>query len=153
MLIDDLYQSQIIEQVKQHPQSSSLYQKIQLFSWGKNLIPHIKEKGCCFLIRCNPKHKEIMQQLKENGIQEKIIYSMWKGYIEKNPELKNFLGKDYIYLHISGHASAQCLKNFCETVNPKTGIIPIHTETPQAFRDLLPNHNIIFLNDKKALHV
>lgn len=150
MLISDIYQSKIIEKVKQHPESSSLYKKIYIYSWGENLIPYIQKRGCCFLIRCTPNHKEIMQQLKENGIQGKIIYSMWKGYIEKNPKLKNFLGEDYIYLHTSGHASAPCIKNFCETVNPKTGIIPIHTETPQAFQDLLPNHNIIFLDDKKV---
>lgn len=153
MLIGDTYQKDIIELVKQHPQSSSLYKKIQLYNWGENLIPYIKENGCCFLIRHTQPFLKIIEQLKENGIQGKIIYSMWKGYIEKSSELKNFLGNDYICLHTSGHASAPCIKNFCETVNPKTGIIPIHTETPQAFRELLPNHNIIFLDDKKVYHL
>jgi ribonuclease BN (tRNA processing enzyme) len=38
-------------------------------------------------------------------------------------------------------------KTLFDTVKPKCGIIPIHTEAPEKFKDLFPNHNIILLKD------
>jgi ribonuclease J len=34
-------------------------------------------------------------------------------------------------MHTSGHADLETLKTVFETVNPKGGIIPIHTEAPE----------------------
>jgi ribonuclease J len=72
-----------------------------------------------------------------------LIYSMWGGYI--NPESKH-ANKNYLdfiakfpvveHLHTSGHASADCLAEVCNLVNPSAAIIPIHSEFSDDFKKL-----------------
>ncbi|MFW5721291.1 MAG: MBL fold metallo-hydrolase [Bacteroidota bacterium] len=60
-----------------------------------------------------------------------LIYSMWTGYLEKS-NTKKFI--DYLkkrnfsvkYLHTSGHADTEALKEMVKAINPDC-IIPIHT--------------------------
>jgi len=68
---------------------------------------------------------------------------MWKEYI--NPESKHAI-KQYLNfvdkfpcvkrIHTSGHASADCLVDVCNLVNPKSGIIPIHSEHSDNYQKL-----------------
>jgi ribonuclease J len=76
---------------------------------------------------------------------------MWSGYLDeraKNEGLCEFL-KSYSYrvLHTSGHAAPEDLRRLYETVKPKRGLIPIHTDAPDLFRELVPEGNIILLQD------
>jgi ribonuclease J len=68
---------------------------------------------------------------------------MWKEYV--NPASKhakqNYL--DFVgcfpaveKIHTSGHASAECLVEVCNTVNPSLGIIPIHSEKSASYANL-----------------
>ena len=62
---------------------------------------------------------------------------MWNGYLdEENKDeyeyIQEFVPKDHIYLHTSGHADFNTIKKVCMTVNPKK-IIPIHGNNPEAF--------------------
>jgi mRNA degradation ribonuclease J1/J2 len=41
----------------------------------------------------------------------------------------------------------ETLKSVFETVNPKYGIIPIHTENPEKFKESFPEQHIISLQD------
>jgi ribonuclease J len=41
-----------------------------------------------------------------------------------------------IQLHTSGHASAECLAEICQTVNPVTGIIPIHSQHSEDYKKM-----------------
>jgi ribonuclease J len=41
-----------------------------------------------------------------------------------------------LQLHTSGHASAECLVEVCQTVNPATAIIPIHSQHSDAYKKL-----------------
>ena len=74
----------------------------------------------------------------ENGV---LIYSLWKGYLEKE-EMKEFidqcskLGLKIEYLHTSGHADESALKQLISHVNPKN-VIPVHTENPSKLLELL----------------
>jgi ribonuclease J len=60
-----------------------------------------------------------------------LIYSLWKGYLEK-PSTKKLV--DYLkqrnfniqHIHTSGHADPETLKQMTAALNPKV-IIPIHT--------------------------
>lgn len=67
----------------------------------------------------------------DNGV---LVYSLWKGYLEKE-EMKEFidqcskLGLKIEHLHTSGHADENALKQLISHVNPKD-IIPVHTENP-----------------------
>ena len=76
-----------------------------------------------------------------------IIYSMWDGYV--NPDHKaskqewiGFLAKqeakgvEVRHLHTSGHATAGMIKDMIIAVDPQEAIIPIHTESKDAFNDL-----------------
>lgn len=76
-----------------------------------------------------------------------IIYSMWSGYLNENNEAKKQEWIDFInrqqargvevkYLHTSGHATAEMLAEIITAVAPTDEILPIHTECPEAFRDL-----------------
>jgi ribonuclease J len=69
-----------------------------------------------------------------------MIYSQWKGYLEKESEetrkIKDFVCKYDIHLehvHTSGHATINKLKELAEAVNPKH-VIPIHTEHAEKYK-------------------
>jgi len=56
-----------------------------------------------------------------------LIYSLWKGYFDKE---KAFWDKNKVpvhFIHTSGHAFIDDLKRFADALQPKA-IIPIHTE-------------------------
>jgi mRNA degradation ribonuclease J1/J2 len=76
---------------------------------------------------------------------------MWTGYLDeraKNQGLCDFLAPyRYRVLHTSGHASLDELRTLYETMNPKRGLIPIHTEAPEAFEALIPGGRLILLDD------
>jgi ribonuclease J len=88
-----------------------------------------------------------------NSEDAKIVYSMWNGYLDKeksafNPTLFEFLEPyEFEYKHTSGHADIETLKAVFEAVNPKGGIIPIHTENPEKFEELFSEQDIILLRD------
>ena len=77
-----------------------------------------------------------------------IIYSMWKGYLEKPSYLDEY--KDIIIpIHTSGHAYIKDLQDFVEMIKPKS-IIPIHTENKEKYAELF-DAKIIELNNGEIL--
>ncbi len=72
----------------------------------------------------------------------RLIYSMWPGYLERgSPDLREWCvdrGVDFEIIHTSGHADAYDLKRLVEALRPKR-LIPIHTLTPDRYRELSPN--------------
>jgi len=80
-----------------------------------------------------------------------IIYSQWKGYIQKDETLQKLKQKHtFHYIHTSGHANIKTLKEFVEKINPKR-VIPIHTEEKHKFKEIFPNTMI--LEDNEILDV
>ena len=70
-----------------------------------------------------------------------LIYSQWEGYIKKDtPDVKKF--REFIernnltieYIHTSGHATLEKLREFAAKVNAQK-IVPIHTEYPERFKE------------------
>ena len=68
---------------------------------------------------------------------------MWKEYINPdsrhaNKRYLDFVGKfpSVNKIHTSGHASADCLVDVCNLVNPTSGIIPIHSENSSNYQKL-----------------
>jgi len=49
--------------------------------------------------------------------------------------MQKFVPKNYIYLHTSGHADIETIKNVCNIINPKM-LIPIHSENPSEFKNM-----------------
>jgi ribonuclease J len=76
---------------------------------------------------------------------------MWNGYLDEkksafNQNLFDFLKPySFDYMHTSGHANVETLKSVFETVKPKSGIIPIHTEAPEKFKELFQNQTVLVL--------
>ena len=68
---------------------------------------------------------------------------MWKEYVNPKSKHANKKYLDFIdnfpklsKIHTSGHASAECLADVCNLVNPKKGIIPIHSENSADYKNL-----------------
>jgi len=109
------------------------------------LVDWMSDKGFCMFVRATDKFKDYYQSLttRLDSNETILIYSMWKEYV-------NFNGKhavqryiDFVSmfcnvekLHTSGHASAECLADICNLVNPTVGIIPIHSEQSDNYRKL-----------------
>lgn len=128
--------------------------KSQLFNFEKNysfnvqndkLINWMKDKGFCMLTRATKKFEDYWKFLKPKmDMKETIlVYSMWKEYINpkskhRNQKYLDFVGQfpNFKKIHTSGHASAECLAEFCSTVNPSIGIIPIHSEKSENYKNL-----------------
>jgi hypothetical protein len=82
---------------------------------------------------------------------------MWSGYLKgrtANENTVRFLKPyEYVQLHTSGHATTEALKRLCDTVRPKCGVIPMHTDSPKALRDVVPGGNIILLQDGEKFEI
>ncbi|MDE5996443.1 MAG: hypothetical protein K2G56_05945, partial [Eubacterium sp.] len=155
LFICDMYQKKQLETVMEnHKAYSKLYDLRYVCNYAPNLDELMDKKGFCMIIRQNQKFGQLMKRYKDKSI---VIYSMWSGYLKGetgNTELAEFL-KDYnvIHLHTSGHATVQDLVELYNTVKPKKGLIPIHSEIPEKFVRLLPKEKILLLEDGKELLV
>lgn len=123
------------------------------YSFNGKLKPYLEQHGFCILIRQNPAFQPLMEEYVKSH-EGKIYYSMWNGYLDSakrafNGSLHDFLNPyDIEYMHTSGHADAETLKTVFETVQPKGGIIPIHTEAPESFKEQFRERaNVILLHD------
>jgi len=66
-----------------------------------------------------------------------FIYSLWQGYMDepRTRELKEYADRLHMrweYLHTTGHAPVETLKNIVNTLKPRA-VIPIHTLHPQMY--------------------
>ena len=127
---------------------SSLFHFGDPYSFWKGnakLVKWMQEKGFCMLVRATEKFDDYVTFLKPQIDRNNtvLIYSMWKEYI--NPDSKHankryldFVGRfpNVIQIHTSGHASADCLVDVCNLVNPTSGIIPIHSENSSTYEKL-----------------
>ena len=150
--ICDSYQKEIIDIAKKYgKEHSTLYAFDKALVYGDNLLSKLIERGFCMLIRNNTQFKEIIDKFdKEKSM---IIYSMWDGYLEDSKtKLKNFLlGKRWMQLHTSGHASQEDIETVCNLLEPKIGIIPIHTTSVDSIENMNLNYSIIRLSDGEIL--
>lgn len=77
----------------------------------------------------------------------KFVFSLWSGYLDKQPEFYEFRDKynlDLKKIHTSGHAAIEDLQLLTSSINPKS-IIPIHTLAADKYKDFFPN--VIRLQD------
>ncbi|MCX6230850.1 MAG: hypothetical protein NTZ33_04845 [Bacteroidetes bacterium] len=119
------------------------------FSFNGKLKPYLEKNGFCMLIRSNESFKPILDEYAKSD-RTKIFYSMYDGYLDCkktafNESLYDFL-KSYkiVIKHTSGHADVETLRAVFQTVQPKCGIIPIHTEAPEMFQKLVNVQTNIF---------
>lgn len=128
------------------------------FTFQGKLKSYLDKYGFCMLIRSSDAFKPLVDEYHKSDV-SKVYYSMWNGYLDNrkaayNPTLYNFIMPyNPEYLHTSGHADIATLRAVFDTVNPKEGIIPIHTEAPEEFEKAFPNHKIIRLKDKEVYEI
>ena len=118
--------------------------------WNYTLYDWMEEQGFVIFVRANDNFKKIMEmeKYKEDSI---VIYSMWDGYLQ-NPRIADFLQeREVVKLHTSGHAAQKTLKKVCETLKPRCGLIPIHSEAPGKMSELLSGEIIVYLQDGQEL--
>ena len=89
------------------------------------------------IARANPLFDDFIERIPG----EKLKYlSMWKGYVDPKNEAYNesmaaSIGKNYVYMHTSGHCDMDSLNGLFQMLHPRA-IIPIHTDNPEAFAKL-----------------
>ena len=76
----------------------------------------------------------------------KLIWSMWRGYLEGEQYVKPFCdehGLELKHIHTSGHASVDDLKRLAQAIHPKR-LVPIHTFHPDEYEQFgAPVHRLL----------
>jgi ribonuclease J len=124
------------------------------FSKQKISKDEISENPSNYVVLVRP--SMIIDLERINAASGNLIYSMWEGYKEKI-ETKQFLdwlkSKNFTIcdIHTSGHADIDTLKEFADTLAPKS-IIPIHTFNKKDYKNIF-SQNILELNDNETLNI
>jgi len=147
MFVCDPYQKKQLQAVREaHADKSGFYDFKYVYDYGTNLDNHMEKRGFCMLVRQSDYFRRVMEKYVDKCL---VMYSMWTGYLDeraKNQELVDFLAPyRYRVLHTSGHATPEDLKQVYDTVKPKRGLIPIHTDAPELFSEFVPNEKLILL--------
>ena len=153
--IVDRYQKEMMDIVTQR---DNLWGKSRLYKYRDNEFDHptvlktdgvdflvtdkfkslLEDKGYVLIARANLRFDKLIDKLP--GKTKERYLSMWNGYLDPmtsafKPQLAASIGKDYKYMHTSGHCDMNSLCSLVELLHPKA-IIPIHTDNPEAFSEL-----------------
>lgn len=152
--ICDDYQNTLIETVAKHcSQHSASYKKPEVTIYDDNLLDELKKRGFVMMVRQNPWFKRIIKQFDRNH--SIILYSMWDGYrTQKGSKIPAFLKSavKWEHWHTSGHATIEDIKMVVEKLQPKV-TIPMHTDAPEKLKELLPDKEVVILQDKEIYKV
>lgn len=152
--ICDEYQNKMLNIIEEHWKDySKLCDNIKKITYGINLLPKFKERGFLMMVRDNSMFRKIIPEFdKDKSI---MLYSIWDGYrthLESTiPEFLALAGK-WEYLHTSGHAYVEDIKEMVKIINPSC-IIPIHTDIPEIMLNLFPDKNIIIPTDGEEIEI
>lgn len=157
-VVCDSYQKEVLNIVEAHSgHRSSLYRFHRVIPYGDRNVKlrrWMEEQGFVMFVRANDRFRQWMEPYRKDCV---VLYSLWDGYLEgphADPRLVDFLkGYPLVKLHTSGHASAETIRSVCRTVSPRRGILPIHGETPEAFRALVPDIPVLCLEDGQAMEL
>ena len=160
-LVSDMYQNDVLQYVTDtYGKSDYFYRLPYAYTYStKNvkLNDLMEEYGFVALIRPNYWSKWMLEHYYDEA-DSAIVYSMWSGYLKEGPAKNEYLCdflKPYTitaFIHAGGHALPQEIRKFVDVVNP-AHIIPVHTEYPEAMGELLPDREIVLLQDKDVLKV
>lgn len=152
----DSFQHDILKIVSESkkPNRLSYYDcldKIRIYK--EEYIDKLKEKGGCMLIRLNDLFPKAVEKFDKN--ESIILYSLWKGYLKNNDDHYKKLLDNYKweYWHTSGHATAEAIKKVCNAVKPSIGVLPIHTEAPEKFGEVVAPYKVITAEDNVPIKI
>ena len=143
--ICDRYQLSVIDYIRQTAEKDLQRRFKKALYYDENLDQKMLRRGFCMFVRLgNTEHRSIMEKYRH--LNPLVIYSMWKGYLDK-PDAREFLdGYRWVQMHTSGHADRTAIKAVIDAVSPDI-IIPIHTEVPEAFLSLAGKDRVVSVND------
>lgn len=106
-----------------------------------NLHDRMVKNGFTMIVRDSTTFRKWIAylMLRLDPSQVVLVYSQYKGYLEDQPKLQEFVklfGNNMAYVHTSGHATRKTLAKICSIVNPSTAIIPIHKDADANFLSL-----------------
>ena len=166
----DKYQKKIMDAVVK---SDSMWTHSPLYQYGKNkpeplkyhrfdkdrffvsdsFIDALDKYGYVLIARSSERFDDLLGKIRSEKVK---VLSMWNGYVKEgsdayNENLAKSLDEDFDYMHTSGHIDMSDLREFFRLLHPK-GIIPIHTENPEAFaKEFSDEWPIIVLNDGDSI--
>lgn len=168
VFVIDEYQKRIMDIVSER---DAIWGKAELYNFNEKKMPVVLTRqrgkfwmnskfkwlldnmGYVLIARSNPYFDELIQMIPG----EKQTYlSMWNGYVDPNKpayneKLAKSLGEGFLYKHTSGHCDMNSLRDVFRLLHPKA-IIPIHTESPEAFAQLFSNEwPVKVLNDGESI--
>ena len=160
-LVSDLYQNIILQYVTEtYGKTEYFYRIPYAYPYSKKnqkLLDLMDKYGFVALVRPNYWSKWMLDHYYAEK-DSAIVYSMWSGYLKEGPAKNEYLCeflKPYkitAFIHAGGHALPEEIKVFVDVVNP-AHIIPIHTEHPDAMRELLPEREIVLPEDGDELQI
>ena len=92
-------------------------------------------------------NKQIFDAIEHDKLE--VVFSMWKGYLDRPNQFDDYKDVKLTPLHTSGHAYIEDLQKLVEKMQPKC-LIPIHTECEDKYQELF-KANIVTLNDGEEL--
>lgn len=158
IVCEDEFQLEILRIVAKNSSSPFYnFNKNKIYTYGENLHEMMEKYGFCFLGRANYMTQKVLEEFPNST----LIYSMWKGYLDKNHNAYDEYKSDFVkgviirggrveYLHTSGHAKYEDIKKVCEITNAKT-VLPIHSENPEVFHSLGINGEVRVLQDGEEI--
>ena len=124
------------------------------FSKTKITKDEISQNPSDFVVLVRPSMIKDLEII--NADSGNLIYSMWEGYKGKT-ETQQFIdwlkSKNFTVhnIHTSGHADIDTLKEFADTLAPKS-ILPVHTFNKKDYKNIF-SQSIIELNDNETLNI
>lgn len=128
----DAYQKEILQSVETQA-FSPWYRFPKALTPGENL--KLRERGFVMAVRASRDFIKWMDRFPDSV----LVYSMWPGYLDGRAPMIEAFVRPYaesgrmLRLHASGHAPGEDLLELCKRVSPELGVLPIHTQWPQAF--------------------
>lgn len=154
VFICDDYQKEILDYVTKTTNiQTDYYNFSDVKHFDSSIYDDMVNNGFCMLVRSNYFSKKFLHS--PNFKNSLFIYSEWLGYIEgktADESISNFVPKNYYYLHTSGHATPEGIKQICNIVKPKV-IIPIHGTNSYDFDKLNLPYFIKHLKVKKTFKI
>ena len=164
----DAYQKQIMDVVTQRDPlwgKSRLYRygnyepKVLMYDKGEFLVTDefmafLDRLGYVLIARANPRFDSLVERIP--GKKQKYL-SMWDGYVKEgtdayNKSIAGSLGKDFKYMHTSGHSDMNSMREVLRLLHPQN-IIPIHTDAPEMFAELFGDEwHVVLLNDGDCIN-
>ena len=129
----------------------SMDKSLYKFKGSKISYEEIKESNGKLVVK---ESNAIRKAFKKHGLIEGslLVYSMWSNYYPKEKPFWDQYGIKPMHIHTSGHAVYSDLKRLGDAIGPRKKIIPIHTSSPEDFRNMF-GAKVLELQDGQLLRI